>query len=73
MTLPRLTLPDDAYNLAWKNRKPGETIPEVITWALHFAFDPELKPVVRVPLPRHRVPVRPLLEWVTVIDSGAAS
>lgn len=73
MTLPSLTIPDDAYQLAWENRKPDETVPEVIAWCIHFAFDVELRPVNRKPIStRITPPVRPLLEWVTVVDPEAS-
>lgn len=62
MTLPSLTIPDQTYELAWKNRKADESIPELIAWCIHFAFDPELKPVFR-----GRIPSKPLLSYVEVL------
>ena|GEM_PF-4500392 len=71
MILPRLTLPDDAYGLAWRNRKPDESVPSVIARALHIAFDPNQRPVDRSKPVSTRItpPSRPLLEWVTVVNS----
>lgn len=58
MILPNFPISEAAYNLAWRNRKPEETLPHCIARAVSIAFSP--KPVV---------PFRPLLDWVEVVDS----
>jgi hypothetical protein len=57
MTLPRLTITDHAYNLAWANRRPGESIPQLITRIIVERFTPHPAPVGR-----------PLLTWVEVVE-----
>ena len=57
MTLPKLTLPDEVYTLAWSNRRPDESVAQVIVRALRATFGPK-KPI----------DTRPLLSWVEVIE-----
>lgn len=57
MTLPRLTIPNDAYELAWSNRRPGESIAQVIVRALRTCFGP-----------KKQSETRPLLSWVEVVE-----
>jgi hypothetical protein len=55
MTFPRLTISDRAYNLAWANRKSGESIPQLITRVIIERFEPK-RPATE----------KPLLTWVEV-------
>ncbi len=68
MTLPRLSIPDPLYHALWTTRA-GRTVPEVIVITLQDRFLPKVHAKSVNP-----VPSRPLLEWVTVVDSaGGAS
>ena len=57
MTLPRVTITDQAYNLAWANRRPGESIPHLISRILVERFTAKPSPCER-----------PLLTWVEVVE-----
>jgi len=61
--LPRLTIPDPLYGALWAARA-GRTVPEVIVVTLEDHFLGRVARKVVSP-----VPSRPLLEWVTVVDS----
>ena len=64
--LRQLPLEDHVYLATWSDRRPGETVPQVVNRVLRCHYYPTPSPVPRA------VPSTPLLSFVEVIDRDPA-